>query len=232
MMIGVVGWGVIFAVILLWEGAALVTSIDNWPSLSDILRIATRPVLGRWALFALWLWVGWHLFVRGWRPFLRDLPMLPPARQGRTRPVPGVLALPSGLDRLLRGDVIPLLVLYLLIVGLLVYCARELRREEGRSPRVSDLSITTATPVWPRLLSLIATTAAAGYALFLLAIGVYYGAVIKQPGTFLEAVTGGGFLDFGIAVPGFVLLSAGQRFGERARARHRPRRHRAKTRQL
>jgi len=27
--------------------------------------------VGRWALFALWLWAGWHFFVRGWHFLLR-----------------------------------------------------------------------------------------------------------------------------------------------------------------
>jgi hypothetical protein len=27
----------------------------------------------RWALFALWLWFGWHTFVRGWHFLLRDV---------------------------------------------------------------------------------------------------------------------------------------------------------------
>jgi hypothetical protein len=31
----------------------------------------TRYPLGRWALFALWLWWGWHTFVRGWHFLLR-----------------------------------------------------------------------------------------------------------------------------------------------------------------
>jgi hypothetical protein len=30
-----------------------------------------RYPVGRWAVFALWLWFGWHLFVRGWHFFLR-----------------------------------------------------------------------------------------------------------------------------------------------------------------
>jgi hypothetical protein len=30
-----------------------------------------RPWLGRVVLFGLWLWLGWHLFIRGWRFFLR-----------------------------------------------------------------------------------------------------------------------------------------------------------------
>jgi hypothetical protein len=31
-----------------------------------------RYPAGRWVLFALWLWFGWHFFVRGWRFLLRD----------------------------------------------------------------------------------------------------------------------------------------------------------------
>jgi hypothetical protein len=27
--------------------------------------------IGRWALFALWLWAGWHLFIRRWLFLLR-----------------------------------------------------------------------------------------------------------------------------------------------------------------
>jgi hypothetical protein len=30
-----------------------------------------RYPVGRWALFALWLWVGWHIFIRGWHFLLR-----------------------------------------------------------------------------------------------------------------------------------------------------------------
>jgi hypothetical protein len=27
---------------------------------------------GRFILFGLWLWLGWHLFIRGWAFFLRS----------------------------------------------------------------------------------------------------------------------------------------------------------------
>jgi hypothetical protein len=31
-----------------------------------------RPALGRAILFGLWLWLGWHVFIRGWTFFLRS----------------------------------------------------------------------------------------------------------------------------------------------------------------
>ena len=42
-----------------------------WPSMSSMLRAFMRPVGGRVVLFGLWLWIGWHLFIRGWTFFLR-----------------------------------------------------------------------------------------------------------------------------------------------------------------
>lgn len=30
--------------------------------------------VGRWALFGLWLWFGWHTFVRGWHFLLPEPP--------------------------------------------------------------------------------------------------------------------------------------------------------------
>lgn len=68
-MLAVVGWGVIFAALLSWQGVGLVR--DDWPVLSDMLRAIMRNPVGRWFLFGFWLWVGWHLFIRGWRFFLR-----------------------------------------------------------------------------------------------------------------------------------------------------------------
>jgi hypothetical protein len=49
----------------------LVSPNDDWPTLSELLRKVTRTAPGRYILFAAWLWVGWHLFVRGWRFLLR-----------------------------------------------------------------------------------------------------------------------------------------------------------------
>jgi len=41
------------------------------PTLSATFRAIMRYPFGRWALFALWLWFGWHVFVRGWHFLLR-----------------------------------------------------------------------------------------------------------------------------------------------------------------
>jgi hypothetical protein len=39
---------------------------EEWPTLTDFFRASMRPLLGRIVLFGLWLWLGWHLFVRDW----------------------------------------------------------------------------------------------------------------------------------------------------------------------
>jgi hypothetical protein len=70
--VAAVGWAVLLGALLVWEGIGLLRGGDSWPTLSDLIRTALRPRLGRALVFAVWLWVGWHLFVRGWRFFLRD----------------------------------------------------------------------------------------------------------------------------------------------------------------
>ena len=70
-VIAIAGYVVIVGALLAWQGAGLVRPHDHWPTISDMLRAVTRTAVGRWVLFALWLWLGWHLFVRGWRFFLR-----------------------------------------------------------------------------------------------------------------------------------------------------------------
>ncbi len=69
---GVLVWAVLFALLLAYQGFALVRNDDRWPAFSDVMDVAMRNPVSRWLLFALWLWFGWHLFVRGWRFFLRD----------------------------------------------------------------------------------------------------------------------------------------------------------------
>jgi hypothetical protein len=39
--------------------------------MSAMLRAFMEPIGGRVVLFGLWLWVGWHLFIRGWTFFLK-----------------------------------------------------------------------------------------------------------------------------------------------------------------
>lgn len=66
-----VGWAVIVGALLAWQGLALANG-PEWPTLSSMFRAFMRPALGRYLLFGLWLWLGWHLFVRGWTFFLRS----------------------------------------------------------------------------------------------------------------------------------------------------------------
>src|SRR5690242_15525646 len=70
-MIGYVVWALLLAGMLVVEGLGLTLPGHQWPTISDMFRTATRPAAGRWALFALWLWTGWHFFIRGWHFFLR-----------------------------------------------------------------------------------------------------------------------------------------------------------------
>ena len=70
-MIALVGYAVIVGALLAVQAVGLLRPADDWPSLSELLRKVTRTDPGRWILFSLWLWLGWHLFVRGWRYFLR-----------------------------------------------------------------------------------------------------------------------------------------------------------------
>ena len=71
-VIAVAGYAVIVGALLAWQAVGLLHPADDWPTLSEMLRKVTRTIPGRWMLFSVWLWLGWHLFVRGWRFFLRS----------------------------------------------------------------------------------------------------------------------------------------------------------------
>ncbi len=71
MAIGLLVWALIFGVALAYQGFAMIHSDDRWPALSEIIRRTMGHPFGRWVVFGLWLWLGWHLFMRGWRFFLR-----------------------------------------------------------------------------------------------------------------------------------------------------------------
>jgi hypothetical protein len=70
LLIGYLAWAVLFGALFAWEGLAL-AGVTGVPSLSDVVRVIMRYPVGRWALFALWLWAGWHLFVPRWQFLLR-----------------------------------------------------------------------------------------------------------------------------------------------------------------
>ena len=69
-VVAAVLWAVVFAALLTVQGLGLAR--EGWPTLSDMLRAVTRNPVARWILFGFWIWVGWHLFVRGWRFLLRE----------------------------------------------------------------------------------------------------------------------------------------------------------------
>jgi hypothetical protein len=69
-MVALVGWVVIVGALLVWQALALANG-PAWPTLSDLFRAFERPLAGRLILFAAWLWLGWHLFIRGWQLFPR-----------------------------------------------------------------------------------------------------------------------------------------------------------------
>jgi hypothetical protein len=69
-LIGYLAWAVLFGALFAWEGLAL-ARVTGVPSFSDVVRLVMRYPVGRGALFALWLWAGWHLFVRRWQFLLR-----------------------------------------------------------------------------------------------------------------------------------------------------------------
>lgn len=221
-MIGFVGWGVIFAVGIAWEVLGLARPRDAWPTLSDLLNLVTRPLLGRWILFGLWLWFGWHLFIRGWELFLRASPVPPDDDSaGTTRAaLSGGTALPS-LDQLLREDAIPLAVLYALVIAMLLYGFLQTRRARdqavpgnagptpaSRSRRRPEPPAGRARRGSPRRwLGHTALTATGGYALFLAGTGLHYGLVEAESAEFMRAAAGGGAFLLCIAIPSFALLS-------------------------
>jgi hypothetical protein len=70
-VIGYLVWAVLFGALFVWEGIGLLRSGDGYPTLSDAIDAVMRYPVARWALFAAWLWWGWHTFVRGWHFLLR-----------------------------------------------------------------------------------------------------------------------------------------------------------------
>lgn len=63
-MIGLVVWAALLGAVLAYQGFCLLSTGDRWPAITDILRTAVGHPTGRWLLFGLWLWLGWHMFVR------------------------------------------------------------------------------------------------------------------------------------------------------------------------
>jgi hypothetical protein len=184
---GLAGWAVIFALVLTWEGLGLIKKNGEWPTISDMFRAVTQPTAGRWLLFALWLWIGWHLFIRGWDFFLAGQIRDPLKGNGGGEP-----------SRQLWSQVIvPLVGFYVMLLSLLAINRRPSpRRIEGMEKNRSTLARHAVR------------TTIAGYLLFVTIIGLYsLVAGSWASGFFRSSVWGGAFLAFVAALPAFLILS-------------------------
>lgn len=199
-MIGVVGWIVLFAALLAWEGLGLVRVHDQWPTLSDMLRMVARSTVGRWALFAFWLWMGWHLFIRGWEFFLRG-------QLDKDTSITGHSVVAVSLGHTLRQDVGPVAGVFLLMMLMLTYYVTRTRKERLQIA-ASPPDETVEPRSWEQFFRSLLKTVAAGYAVFLAAMLLYYVGVARQDASFLRDVLGGGlFLAVGVAVPAFTAIT-------------------------
>ncbi len=194
-VIGLIGWALIFGAFLVWEGLGL-TLGHQWPTLSHMLRAVTRPLPGRLALFGLWLWVGWHLFIRGWDFFLRGpLPEAPSPRGS------GGLS----LGQMWQHAIVPLTGFYALFLAMLAFSAR---RQVPVGHDAASEATSAPRAAWLRAVSGILLTVAGGYVFFVAMIGAYVLVSGSDPGGLLgHAIMGGALLAFGVVVPGFILLS-------------------------
>lgn len=189
-VIGVVGWVVLVGLLLVWEGLAIALDRPGWPSSSDMVRAVTRPVVGRWLLFGAWLWLGWHLFMRGWSFFLAGPGARTPPRSSRSA------------GQFFTQVVVPLLAAYGGWLALVVAGRRDrIRQKERSASRTAVVSV-------PRGVWHVAVTVTGGFAAFVALIGSY--AVVSgrlASGVFGAAVREGAFLAFAVAVPVFLLAS-------------------------
>ncbi|RKN42985.1 hypothetical protein D7294_10705 [Streptomyces hoynatensis] len=69
--LGYLVWAALLGALFVWEAIGLARAGDSFPTFSQALDALMRYQLGRWVLFAAWLWLGWHAFVRGWHFLLR-----------------------------------------------------------------------------------------------------------------------------------------------------------------
>jgi hypothetical protein len=197
-MVGFVLWAALFAGMVVLEGISLSTRGKDWPSLSDLLRAATRPVFGRWIMLAFWLWLGWHMFIRGWPFFLRGKGAGEPPKGGGGGKSAGAL---------LGQVVLPLVVLYGSVAAMLIAGWRRRRSFviSRSSERQSALAVVDDRGAFLRYA---VVTIFASYAVFLGAMAVYQLLIGPEAGGIAgSALTGGAFMAFALELPVFVVLS-------------------------
>jgi hypothetical protein len=219
-MIGFALWAALFAAVLALEGLGLTLRGHEWPTISDVFRSATRPVIGRWAFFAFWLWAGWHFFIRGWQFFLRG--------PGAADPGPGALGGGKTLGTILSQVVVPLAAVYLLVAIMLFvgYRSWHAGAARVRVPFGRAASLMRERPL--AFVRYTLGTIVGGYVVFVGVLGLYQLLVGGSAGGITaSALAGGAFLAFALALPAFLVLS----FAESAvAARARPHRDRPTAR--
>jgi len=193
-MIGYVLWALLFAGVAVLEGLSVTVRSHQWPSFSDLMRAVMRPELGRWIVFALWLWLGWHLFMRGWSFFLRG--------QGARSPVKG-LAPGTTVIEILQQIVLPLVVAYSALMAML-WAAYRTRRSGRLAVSLSQAALRMkrrrAGFVRYTVLTLVG-----GYSLFVVIIASYQLVAGRTAGGMAgSALVDGAFLTFAVALPAFV----------------------------
>jgi hypothetical protein len=114
---------------------------------------------------------------------------------------------------LIRQDLVPMVVGYLLLMGSLAIGLRLLARPRsdarsaaGRRWQALRASLRPRRG-WPRLILHLATTAAGGYVLLMAIDVLYYYGVARVPNSFLDSAFSGGALLMGITLPVFVALT-------------------------
>jgi hypothetical protein len=187
--LGSIGWIAILTAFVAWEALGLFVG-HGWPTLSRVTRDVTRTPVGRWVLFGAWLWLGWHLFIRGWQFFLRG--------PGAPAPPPS----PRGSGRELLAEVLVLgMTLVLTLVGLLRGGARRAGTPRDGQDRRQPVR-------FGGLLLRVLLVAASCYAVLIGVVGVFVLVAGSDPAHLLPAAAGGGaLLAFAVVAPGFLLLS-------------------------
>jgi hypothetical protein len=208
---GFVAWAVLFAAIMVVEALGLTLRGHQWPTLSDIFRVAMRPEWSRWLLFALWLWVGWHFFIRGWTFFLRG----PGAKAPRHSLGGG-----KSFTQIVQQVIVPLVAFYAVLVAPVLIAWRARRRGALPAPGEPHSGARAARSHPRAFASYVLVTMSCGYALFALTMGGYE-LIAGHPaaGIFPAAAREGAVLAFAIALPAFAVLTLAEILLSRARPR-------------
>ena len=189
-MIGYLMWALILAAALVVEGLGLTLRGERWPTISDVFRSVTRSPVGRWLFFAMWLWLGWHFFIRGWDFFLRGAGPSTHRGSGGHKSVSATLT-----------QVVGPLLLVLGLLGGIGAASRRAGAEAAKDTRRASGSTT--------LLRYAVITLAGGFAIFVGFMGFYELVAGRRaaPGVLGSSAAGGAFLCFVIALPLFAGLT-------------------------